>query len=72
VQVVEVFYTCKGCGLVDVPVTVAHRKEGEDVVDWMHHVQIRVYVDHAAKMSLCTSLVDVKIPVEDDKGLGMP
>jgi hypothetical protein len=53
-------------------VTVAHRKEGEDVVDWMHHVQIRVYVDHAAKMSLCTSLVDVKIPVEDDKGLGMP
>jgi len=58
--------------LVDVPVTVAHRKEGEDVVTWMEHVQVRVYFDHAAKMSLCTSLVDVKIPVEDDKGIGMP
>jgi hypothetical protein len=68
----QVLYSCKGCGLVDEPCTVAHRKEGESIIDWMKHVQVRVYVDHASKRSLCSSLVDVKIPIEDNKGIGMP
>jgi hypothetical protein len=70
-SILQVLYSCKGCSLTDVPVTVAHRKQGEDVVKWMRQVQIRLYDDHASRSPRCKSLVDAKIPIQADKGIGM-
>lgn len=45
--ILQVQYTCHGCGLKDVPVTVAHRKQGEDIAAWVGtYVAQRVADDH--------------------------
>jgi hypothetical protein len=68
----QVLYTCHGCGLKDVRVTVAHRKAGEDVCDWLSkYVMQRVADDHRVRSPQCQAREsDLKIPLADEKGIG--
>ncbi len=71
---IQVLYTCDKCGIKDAPVTVAHRKEGENILVWMKHVQQRLADDHLRRSPNCriTEFTNAKIPLQDDKGIGMP
>lgn len=70
--ILQVQYTCHGCGLKDVPVTVAHRKQGEDIAAWVGtYVAQRVSDDHLARSPQCLERkCDLKIPMPDEGGIG--
>jgi hypothetical protein len=70
--ILQVLYTCHGCGLKDVPVTVAHRKQGEDIASWVGtYVVQRVADDHLARSPKCLERkCDLKIPLLDNRGIG--
>lgn len=71
--ILQVLYTCKGCGIVDAPVTVAHRKHGQEIVAWMDYVRQRIADDHSTRSPICnTKVADVKIPLKYGQGIGYP
>lgn len=71
-EVVDCMVSCNLCGLVDLHVYVPVRKEGQDVVDWMH----KVFTPKASEAHhFCSphcrpdQLTNVKIPMSS-KGIG--
>lgn len=70
-SILQVMYTCKTCNVVDEKLTVPHRKDGEDIKDWVNEVGRRIYHDHWSKHPGCNTRLDLKIPIETDKGIGM-
>jgi C4-type Zn-finger protein len=69
--ILQVLYTCHGCGLKDAPVTVAHRKQGEDIALWVEKVAQWVANDHLARSPKCTARkCDLKIPLPAEEGIG--
>ena len=70
--ILQVQYTCHGCGLKDVTVTVGHRKHGEEITAWVEKIQQWVANDHLARSPECTTRkCDLKIPVpEGVEGIG--
>lgn len=64
---IEVKYTCEGCGIVKRPVNVPARST-ESVTDWMKGVVVRIIAeDHRATSPGCksTRIKDLLIPVPD-------
>lgn len=70
-SILQVLYTCHGCGIKDRKVTVRHRMSGEDILRWMKDVQTRVGSDHALQSPNChKGVADLKIPVSDTNHIG--
>lgn len=67
----QVIYTCGTCLVKDRKVTIRHRKENEDVRDWMDDVVMTIARDHSRTSRHCHSrkMELVKIPYEKS-GLG--
>lgn len=60
---IQCLYTCKKCGLTDIPVDVPAREE-EDVVVWVKASAELMGADHERRSPLCPSrVIDLKIPV---------
>jgi hypothetical protein len=69
--ILQVLYSCHGCGLKDVAVTVAHRKQGENITTWVDKVRLWVSNDHTVRSPKCTERkCDLKIPMQDGEGIG--
>jgi len=72
---IQVKYSCRNCGIDDATVTIAHRKDNEDIKTWMNETARYIYIDHYKRSPNCTSLVDVKIPlprdVPENEGVGI-
>ncbi len=72
---IEVLYSCNGCGIVDIKVTVKARTN-EDVVQWVEQVMAwAINDDHSQRSPFCTerAMANVKIPVTGtDKIGGVP
>jgi len=76
-SLLQVEYSCHGCGAGTPPeqrikVTVRHRREGQDIVEWLNDCARLVAMDHGRRSPLCPSKVfDLMIPMPDDKkGIG--
>lgn len=68
-------YSCKGCGLVKVIVTVEARREGEDVGAWLRRaVDTGIVRDHLRRSPLCMSRAcDLMVPLgEEGSPIGAP
>lgn len=61
-----ILYKCH-CMAAEAAVEVAERRDGEDILDWMQHVQMAIGVDHRKRSVLCmaTALEYAKIPVPE-------
>lgn len=69
--ILQVLYSCHGCGVVDAKVTVRHRTEGQDVVEWVNDCGRLVSMDHARRSPACTTKkCDLKIPMAEGAGIG--
>lgn len=51
----QVIYTCGTCLVKDRKVTIRHRKENEDVRDWMDDVVMTIARDHSRTSRHCHS-----------------
>lgn len=69
---IQVLYTCDACNAHDIPVTVPDRKDGEDLMTWMHATQHLVWQAHWRRNPGCKekTLTYVKIPLPSEKGIG--
>jgi hypothetical protein len=75
-SVLQVLYSCEACHVDKAKLTVAHRKENEDIKAYVEELSRRCYHDHWAKFPLCKSRVgaakiDLMIPLQGDAGIGM-
>lgn len=64
---ITVRFSCKECGLVDVPCQVRARESEENVVSYVRDVVGRAIMEQHGRLSLlceATSCQDVKIPVD--------
>jgi hypothetical protein len=71
VKTITVFYSCKGCGSIDVPVEVPARESPDrDIVEYINNVRVRVSHHHFTKHLLCEAKsFELKIPDDgDDNG----
>lgn len=71
-RIVEVFYSCDGCGLEDRKVFVRPRQTGEDLLSYIEkEVGEAVGLDHGLRSPRCQSrrMRDLKIPM-DERGVG--
>jgi len=67
----QVLYSCHGCGLENAAVTVAYRRDGEDIRSWIEDVAQLVANHHRQRSPECTKRTcDLKIPLADGKGIG--
>lgn len=68
VPLIKVMYTCHGCGLIDQPIEVEERREGEGPVQFVERVGCVAGADHRKHSPLCRSgLVDLKIPLSKEE-----
>ena len=67
---VEVLYSCMGCGLKKRPVTVPERPTVQPVGEWINEMVMRyVGLDHMAMSPLCTHpKADLMLPYADHIG----
>lgn len=63
----KILYKC-ACMPAEAEVEVAERRENEDILDWMHHVQMAIGVDHRKRSPICmaTTMEHCKIPVPEN------
>jgi hypothetical protein len=62
---IEILYSCHGCGLREAAVSVRYREPGEDVVNWFEKaVMVAITADHLARAPYCREeTCDLKIPM---------
>lgn len=72
-DLITVRFSCRSCGLVDVPCIVECRDEGQDVCDYVGNtIGTAIGNKHRLRSPNCqtTLLSDLKIPVNPVKGIG--
>lgn len=65
---ITVLFSCRSCGLVDVPCRVRARREEEPLMEWFDRVLLRdTQICHLGRSLLCEAdnLQNLKIPIED-------
>lgn len=64
---ITISYKCS-CMLAEVSIEVRNRREGEDVIDWMHDVQFAMTVDHIGRSPHCRAetVEYAKIPMPEN------
>lgn len=69
---ITVLYSCHFCGLTDIPVQVAARLPGDDLMAWMDQMGRVLSTDHFQRKPDCrpTKLSQVKIPMEGVECVG--
>lgn len=69
-DMITVLIGCRQCGTQKERVVVASRKENEEIKSWIEYMSMRIYTDHRNRHPNCTALLDVKIPITDEKQIG--
>jgi hypothetical protein len=71
---IEIKYSCKPCGVVDVALNVPTRLEDQGVTEWMNAVAMRVTLDHKTKFPMCRQnrISGLKIPIGAEGGPQAP
>jgi len=71
-DLLQVEYTCHGCGVGEgdggrAKVTVRHRRENQDIVDWVNECARLVSINHHERSPDCRAAkCDLMIPVTKD------
>lgn len=63
-------FSCDGCGLVNSPVKMSPRVEGEDILEWMEKLTEKISEQHLFLSPVCNSrkMKEVKIPLPKEDG----
>lgn len=67
---ITVKYSCKQCGADKIELTVPSRKDGEDVVEFVHETARLVGIHHSHR-NCAGKTCDLMIPITDDGTVGM-